>query len=142
MVPVDRRARATGKNDCVFSIVLAIATSGADLEAGGDFEGATEAVNDGFGPAGVRGDADGDFVPTGAGVGAEDVSVGDDRAGGDGSEFLAAHAVPGEGCRYAVCSGRFGQVEPGSEGGSGGVGLVGIQLVLLECHGGRILGRN
>ena len=34
--------------------------------AGGDFEGAAEAVEDGSGPAEVGGDAGGDFVPTGA----------------------------------------------------------------------------
>jgi hypothetical protein len=37
-----------------------------DLVAGGDFEGAAEAVEDGSGPAKVGGDAGGDFVPTGA----------------------------------------------------------------------------
>ena len=90
-----------------------------DLVAGGDFEGAAEAVEDGSGPAEVGGDAGGDFVPTGAGGGAEAVGVGDGLAGGEGLGSLAAHAVPGEGgacwardaINYSRCRFRWGKSE-------------------------------
>ena len=61
--------------------------------AGGDFKGAAEAVEDGSGPAEVGGDAGGDFVPTGAGGGAEAVGVGDDLAGGE-VNFTVAVVAP------------------------------------------------
>jgi len=91
---------------------------GVDLVAGGDFEGAAEAVEEGVGPADVGGDAGGDLVPTGAGGGAEAVGVGDDLAGGEGLGFLAAQAVPGEGGGGVVGAGGLGEVEGGVEGGA------------------------
>ena len=60
-----------------------------------------------------RGDAGGDFVPTGAGGGAEAVGVGDGLAGWEGLGFLAAHAVPGEGGGGVVGAGGLGEVEDG-----------------------------
>jgi hypothetical protein len=86
--------------------------------AGGDFEGAVEAVEDGFGPAEFGGDAGGDFVPTGAGSGGEAVGVGDDLAGGEGLGPLPLHAVPFERRCRAVRPGGLGQVERGVEGGA------------------------